>query len=190
MRCQIRCYCRPRFCDALQDAAEHEKIGRVDISGKTRRISLQEFARGSGRNFNDTEGMAQKELLLSLCQRLCSHGNVNSLISIQSHDELTAQFCAIEIDDGDRDVPQRLAEIGLRIEDAIQQGPHHHQPLDAAIPENAPDLTNDNAAESRDMTAGEYDDLDRLALCGRLPRARQRPQSQPAKAEICQSEER
>jgi hypothetical protein len=66
------------------------------------------------------------------------------------------------VDDGDRQVPKQLADIGLRIEGAIEEWGHDHQAHDAAIAQYAPDLADDGSAEG----AGHGDERRRRFLAG------------------------
>ena len=68
----------------------------------------------------------------------------------------------ILVDDGDRNAAQQLAEIGLRIEQAVDDGREDDEAEDAAIVEDATDF-----GEHRGPDAGRGDGVARRRLLSR-----------------------
>ena len=69
---------------------------------------------------------------LRLGQRIGANRDSQRFIGVERLDELAAELGVVLIDDGDRQGAKQLAEIRLRIEQAIDQRREHDQAEDAA----------------------------------------------------------
>ena len=128
--------------------------------------------------------MALEELLLRLRNRIGPHRHLNPRIRIEGHDEPTAELRLVEIDHGNREMAKDLAEIGLRVEDAIEHRGDHHQPHHAAVSQDAANLGDDDASTSRCRRRGTAERIPRQPDAPALRRASaaSRHQARPPKS--------
>ena len=106
-------------------------------------------------------------------------GDRDRFIGAQSLHEIAADFGVVLIDGRDRDSAQELAEIGLRIEQAVDDRGEDNQAEDAAVVEDASNLGRHRASYACDS--------ERRLSWLRLRRARgrrgDRSEPQPAEPE-------
>ena len=126
-----------RFGDALERAVEQKKISRIDISGQSGLVALQHLPFRVFGNAEDGEDFASRKRGMRVRERIGAHGDRDGLIGVQGLDQIAAHFGVILINDRNRDLAQELAEIGLRIKDAVEDRRHHDQPEDATVVEDA-----------------------------------------------------
>src|SRR5262249_38045764 len=115
------------FADALQRPVEGNEVRGVDIGGQPGRVALEDFALGIDRDVKNREDLPTEERLPRLGERIRAPGPLDCLMRVERLDEATAELAVIMVDDGDRRVAQQLAEIGLRVEDAIEQRRQHEE---------------------------------------------------------------
>ena len=70
-------------------------------------------------------------------ERIGANGDRDRLIGVQCLSEIATKLGVILVDDRNRYVAQQLAEIGLRIEETVDNRRHHDQAEDAAVVEDA-----------------------------------------------------
>ena len=86
---------------------------------------------------HDREHLAPSERRLRVGQGVRANRHLDRLVGVQGLNEISTELSVILIDDRDRDVAQQLAQIGLRIKQAIDERREHDQAEDAAIIEDA-----------------------------------------------------
>ena len=76
-----------------------------------------------------------------------AHRHADGLVRVQGLDELSADLRIVLVDDGDRQVPQQLAQIGLRIQRPVKQGGQHDQAKCTLVMQHAADLGKHRSAD-------------------------------------------
>ena len=69
-------------------------------------------------------------------------------------DQAAAEFRVVLIDDGDRNVADELAEIGLRIEERVEDRREHEQAEHPPVAEHASPLRDEGAGDARPCAIG------------------------------------
>src|SRR6266851_4088307 len=115
-------------CDrarALENALKHpiveQEIGRIDVGRQARPATGEDLAFGTRRNVEDGEDLAVLELGLRLGERCRPLGDADRLVSVQALNEPPAQLRGIVVDDGDGYGADKLSQIRLRVEHAVDE---------------------------------------------------------------------
>ncbi len=137
-----------RIDDALQGAVERNEIGRIDIGWEPRLVALQNLAFGIDGDVENGEDLPVEQRLLRLGQRVGADRHPDRLVGVQRLDEAAAQRAMIMVDDRNGRAAEELAEIGLRIENAVKQRRQHEEGKDAAVREHAMPLGAERAADA------------------------------------------
>ncbi len=99
--------------------------------------ALQDLTLGIRRNFEDAEDPPVEQRPLCDVERRCTDGDRDCLVGVEGLDQAAAERGAVVVDDGDRDLADELAEIGLRIEHAVKYRSDDHQTEGAVVGEHA-----------------------------------------------------
>ena len=121
----------------MQYTIEHQEIRRTDIGRDASFISLQDFPFGVGRDFKYAKDPAIEQRLLSHIERRGANRNRDRLVGIEGLDQAAAQRRAVVVNYRYRNLADELAEIGLRVEYAVEYRSNDHQAEDPAVGEHA-----------------------------------------------------
>src|SRR5215469_2514983 len=119
--------------NALQGPVERDEVGGVHIGRNPRFVTLQHLALRVDGYVKDGEDLALEERLLGVRQRLGAHRHLGCLVGVERLDEAAAELGVVVVNDGDRRVAQQLTQIGLGIEDAVEQRSQDEKREDAAV---------------------------------------------------------
>ena len=112
--CRVRLH---RLKHSLQRPVEQDEVGRIGIDRQTCCRTLQHILLSIGRDPQDSEGTTRKDRILRLVEARCAQRDRYVAVRLQALDQPSAEFAAVLVHHGDRDIADKLAQIGLRIED-------------------------------------------------------------------------
>ena len=150
------------FDDALERATEDEEIGGIDIGREAGRDPLEKLALGIRRDLEDAEDPALEQCLLRFGESRVAR-TATEMASSASRALISRRLSSVRSSSTTAigSLRTSLAEIGLRIEDAVEQRGDDHQADHAAVGEHAAPLADEGAA---DAAAGRRDDRRRCLL--------------------------
>ena len=123
--------------DSGERAIEHQEVRRIDIGRHAGRFALEDVALGVRRYLDDAEDLTLVERLLRRIHGRRHHRHRHGFVGGKGLDEVPAERRTIVVDHRDRDLAHQLPEIGLRVEDAIEQRRDDQQAEDRPIRHHA-----------------------------------------------------
>ena len=100
------------------------------------------------RDTDHGEGLAAIERRPRLGQRVGLQGHAHRSAGVQGLDDRAAEFAQVVVDDRDRDLAENLAEVGLRIVEAVDQRRDEQKDEGAAERQHAPPFGGECSADA------------------------------------------
>ena len=134
--------------DAVARGPEDEQVGGIGVDRNVSRHALEHVALGAGRDADHREGLAAVDRGMCLGERIGPHRHADRAARVQGLHDALAQIAQVVVDDRDRDLAQDLAQIGLRVINAVDQRRHDQDGEGAAHSEHAPPLGRKGLADA------------------------------------------
>src|SRR6516225_2669166 len=134
------CYRACRLINAFQRPIVEKKISRIDIGGEPGFVALQYLPLGVLGDSYDGEDFPPGESGLGIGERVGSDCNLKGFIRVSRFNKGAAEFRPVLVDNSDRDVAEKLAEIRLRVKQAIDDGRQHDHAEDTLIAKHTPEF--------------------------------------------------